>query len=65
VNSFGETVQKMKQFVHSFPLATMYSLLSLVSCFWLIDMTVNARDCGSREMNVYINSIFAFFVMVE
>jgi hypothetical protein len=50
VNSFGENVQKIKQFVDSFPLATMYSLLLLVSCFWLIGMTVNARDCGSREM---------------
>lgn len=64
VDSFGHTVQKIKQFVDSFPLETMYSLLLLVSYFWLIGMTVNARDCGSREINVYINSVIATFIMV-
>ena len=43
VNSFGKIVHKIKKFVDSFPLATMYSLLLLVSCFSLMGMSMNAR----------------------
>ena len=64
VNSFGKTIHKIKKFVDSFPLETMYSLLFIASCFWLIDMTVNARDCGNRRINVYTNSLILFFTMV-
>ena len=64
MNLFGKVVQNIKKFVDSFPLAIMYSLLFLVSCFWLIGVTMNARDCGSKEMNVYINNIIVFFNMV-
>jgi hypothetical protein len=64
IKSFGKIVQKIKQFFYSFPLEVMYFLLLLVWFFWLIDMTMHARDYGSKEMNVYINNIIVFFTIV-